>query len=880
MPNRHRPIPSREAGHLAAIALVAVALAAIPPFCPAQEPDLDEARSLFRAGAYSEAARLAGEAVRGFVWEEEWIRLKVAAELATGEDEAALASLQQGLSRFSASLPLLLFAPDVLRYNDGEEEIPAVLERVERLIRFAPERYDSAEGRVAAGRFFLLRGVDPKRVLDQFYDEAIHRQPDFVPAYLESARLALEKQDGALAAQTLARAPAEAADDPEYHALLALAFSEDDRARSAEEIDAALAINPNHVESLLLWADHLLEAERLDEASAILDRVLAVNPREQRAWAFRAVIAHLRNDPEGEADARLHALERWPNNPEVDHIIGRELSQKYRFAEGAESQRRALLADPDFLPAKLQRCQDLLRLGLEEEGWTLADEVFERDPYNVVAYNLVTLKDELDDYVVLEGDGLRVRMEPTEAELYGDRVLDLLGRARRTLQQRYGATVDEPVLVEVFPSKNDFAVRTFGLPGADGFLGVCFGRVITAISPAAQGANPSNWESVLWHEYCHTVTLARSRNRMPRWLSEGISVFEEGRENPGWAARITPHFRAKLLADDLTPLSGLSASFLAPESPMDLQFAYVESALAVEFLVERAGLDGLTGLLDDLAAGMPINEALPDRVGMSLNEIDARFLDFARDRARAANPGASWEEPDLPPDADSDAVRAWLDDHPGNIPGWRRLALRLIDEQRWEEAREAVRRLKELDPDDVGPENADLLLATIARNLDDPEAERRALEAVVSRDAGASGALLRLIELDEAGEDWARLAEHARQLLAVNPLIAAPHRSLARAAERLGQPGEAIEAYRDLALLDPTDPAEIHYRLASLLHDEGRLDEARLEVLKALEEAPRFRAAHRLLLEVVDERDGPSPTPDDPFDELDLLEPETEGARP
>ena len=43
------------------------------------------------------------------------------------------------------------------------------------------------------------------------------------------------------------------------------------------------------------------------------------------------------------------------------------------------------------------------------------------------------------------------------------------------------------MIVEIFPQRKEFAVRTFGLPGADGLLGVCFGRVITANSPAVAG---------------------------------------------------------------------------------------------------------------------------------------------------------------------------------------------------------------------------------------------------------------------------------------------------------------------------------------------------------------------------------------------------------
>src|SRR5262249_2101187 len=196
-----------------------------------------------------------------------------------------------------------------------------------------------------------------------------------------------------------------------------------------------------------------------DDAVKAIEQVLAVNPREPRAWACRAVLAHLRNDREGETSARKAALARWATNPEVDHIIGRELSQKYRFAEGSAYQRRAIGLDADYLPAKVQLCQDLLRLGDEEEGWKLADEIFAKDGYNVVAYNLVTLRDRLAKFRTLKGDGFLVRMDPREADLYGPRVLSLLGRARKTLCEKYGVTVDGPLTRGSLPQQKEVAVR-------------------------------------------------------------------------------------------------------------------------------------------------------------------------------------------------------------------------------------------------------------------------------------------------------------------------------------------------------------------------------------------------------------------------------------
>ena len=63
---------------------------------------------------------------------------------------------------------------------------------------------------------------------------------------------------------------------------------------------------------------------------------------------------------------------------------------------------------------------------------------------------------------------------------------------------------------------------------------------------------------MLWHEFCHVVTLELTRNRMPRWLSEGISVYEERQANPAWGERMTPRYREWILTGRLTPLDEMS----------------------------------------------------------------------------------------------------------------------------------------------------------------------------------------------------------------------------------------------------------------------------------------------------------------------------------
>ena len=207
-----------------------------------------------------------------------------------------------------------------------------------------------------------------------------------------------------------------------------------------------------------------------------------------------------------------------------------------------------------------------------------------------------------------------------------------LQRAREVLCAKYEVQLTDVIHVEIFPRQQDFAVRTFGMPGGDGFLGVCFGNVVTANSPASQGENPANWQSVLWHEFCHVVTLRKTSNKMPRWLSEGISVYEERQADSRWGQSMNPRYREMIVGGQLTPVSQLSAAFLQPPSPLHLDFAYFESSLVVEYIVARHGLEVLKRILSDLGDGLSIETALGRNVGSPVN-LDAEFEKYAREQA-------------------------------------------------------------------------------------------------------------------------------------------------------------------------------------------------------------------------------------------------------
>ena len=119
----------------------------------------------------------------------------------------------------------------------------------------------------------------------------------------------------------------------------------------------------------------------------------------------------------------------------------------------------------------------------------------------------------------------------------------------------YEFTPNGPILIEMFPKHDDFAVRTLGLPGMIGALGACFGRVVTLDSPQARPPGTFSTGATLWHELAHVITLQMSKQRVPRWLTEGISVCEEGAARPEWGREMEVTFARALDQDKVLKLT-------------------------------------------------------------------------------------------------------------------------------------------------------------------------------------------------------------------------------------------------------------------------------------------------------------------------------------
>ncbi|MEM6689094.1 MAG: hypothetical protein AAF664_06680 [Planctomycetota bacterium] len=836
----------------------------------------------FQSGQYETVIEQASAAVKRS-YNERWARLLIKSYLAVGDYDAAFETYQLQIERYRTSITLGLLGIESLEWAGRHDEAHELAQTWESRIIATPTRYSGRDNLIAIGRFFSERGQDARQILTQFYDRVRKSDPAYLETYIATAELALLKQDYATASKTLAEALEISGDDPRVLHLSALAWQSTDPKKADQFARRTLAANPRYADAWLFQAENFIDQERFDKAEMVLQKVEEVHPGHWAAASLRAVIAQVLGDQTNYKEHLSDAFDPAKENADAYHLIGRKLSDKYRFAEAAEMQQLALQFEPDHQAATLALAQDLLRLGREEEGWEAAQASKSNDPYNVVAHNLMTLRDEMSKMNTIEREGLKIRMDAREARLHGDAVAGLLSEARSILCKKYQVELDEPTLIEIFDRQADFAIRTFGLPGGQGYLGVCFGRVITANSPSSQGAFPPNLHAVLWHEFAHVVTLQKTKNRMPRWLSEGISVYEERQKNIAWGEGMSPTYQAMIQSGQLTPIAELTEAFLKPPTPQHLLFAYYQCSLVVEYIVDEYGFDRLLDVLDDLRDGISINDALSARVA-PLNRLQIQFDRYAHDLADSFAPGVQFQANASNPNesgqrsrqrggrgSDNDKEPGLADDPKNgkNDGGWYeplaqfslvdhqatlRKAQVMIRGKQFEQAIDSLRPLRKMGA--VSGDRGGVLdnLATCYRGLQNETMEAKMLRERVAIDSDSSDALMRLYELASERDAWLEASIWAQQLVETWPTKIETWNAVADAAEKNAQWDVASKALAALAEFPVIDPAELHYRRSVAAKRLGDIQNARRFALLALDQAPRYREAGSLLLKIVNEQ--------------------------
>ena len=603
-------------------------------------------------------------------------------------------------------------------------------------------------------------------------------------------------------------------------------------------VEEVLSDDPRQLRAHLLLAQMKLEVGELDEADAVLDQALEIAEDAQlpplEIYALKASADLLRGVVDSEWTAR--ALEHNPNYGEIYAMPAHFYVITRRYREAIELLFEAVRTEPDFWAAHAELGVNLLRENRIEEAEYHLAAAYRGDPFSAKIVNTLRLIDSLDNFRVSShvaeavessgGRGMLLRLHEDEAAVLEPYVADLVDESIRTFSQRYAFELQEPVVVELYPEHDDFAVRTSGLPGI-GLLGVTFGYLVAMDSPSGRTDNDFHWGTTLWHEMAHVFTLETTKHLVPRWFSEGVSVYEEWSTGPLPGRHVPLHVLSAMKEEKFLPVAELDSGFIRPTYEGQIMVSYMQAGLICQFIERRWGQPAFVEMIAAFTEGRDTSEAIEQALGLSPSEFDDAFELFIAGEFGSAL--ASLE------DFQEQMQRAYE-------------AREGLD---WEAALAAATEATAAVPEYVGESNAYLVKARAHDELGQAAQALATLERYWRLGGHEPAALKELARrYDDAGRD-ADAIDVRTDLLQVVPLDSELHADLGDGLLEAGMPAEALREFQAFLALNPHDQAAAHYRLATAYRALEDGAKAREHLLYALEIAPHYREAQQMLLEIL-----------------------------
>jgi tetratricopeptide (TPR) repeat protein len=641
---------------------------------------------------------------------------------------------------------------------------------------------------------------------------------------------------------------------PEALVGIALAKKYDSDFETETYARVALKVNPNLVPALNILAELAIESENREVALKHIHAALSVNQADLEALSLQAVCRYFSGDQAGFAEIEGKVLAINPSYGRLYYTLAENLVSRRKYQQAVDFNRKAVALDPELWAAYASLGMNLTRVGNLEEGRAAIQKAFEGDPFNVWAFNSLKLLDQMNKFVRTRSAHFIFLMSREDAPVLSPYAPELAEEAFTKLTRRYGFKPDGPIQIEIFPDHGGFAVRTLGLPGLGGALGVCFGRVVAIDSPRARESGTFNWGSTLWHEFVHVMTLQMSNYNIPRWYSEGLSVYEEIRARPGWGDNLTSAFVRAYKEGRLLKASELNAGIVRPQNPEQIMLSYYQAGLVCQWIEESFGFEKIRQSLLLFAENKTSEEVFRQTLGLDVAGMDAAYSKFIDARIKDLASHLEFAQT-VETDA-ADAMRspnkdAWtgrLQRDPSDFYANLNLGRLLLKEGANAEAEVYLKNAQRLFPQYVAQGNPYQLLGQLYLDLKRDEDALAEYVAWSRLDGTAMEPILKAAGIYRGRKDWASAAKMLALSVFIYPYDQDTLSQLGEAAMESGAWPEAIAAYKALMGLDPSEAAGAHFNLARALLAAGNGRESKREVLRALEIAPTFRRAQELLL--------------------------------
>lgn len=690
----------------------------------------------------------------------------------------------------------------------------------------------------------ILGRTDPQRFREslRLYDRALALEPTRLDARVELGAMFLEKFNFADARSTLQQVLTINPRHPRALAALTRLNASEGRGAARDPLQQLLAVNPGSADGHALAARRLVDAEQYDAAVVEARRGLVIDSAAPGPWVAIAAARWLALDTAGHRDALERAHRRLPGSALAEVELAEVSARNRLYADAVRFARAGVARDARDSRAKALLGINLLRIGQTAAARQSLEAAFALDPFDVWVKNTLDLLDAYAEARTVATEHFDLVIEPGDADAMSLYAAPLAEEAYSALTERYGFRPTERVRVEFFRSHADFSVRAVGLAGL-GALGVAFGNVLAIDEPPARDRGEFNWAAVLWHEFAHTITLGMTDNRVPRWVSEGLSVHEERRARAEWGGGVTPMLIAAYSAGRLQPVSRLNDGFVHPRYDQEVILSYALAAYVFEMLEERNGMAGIRALLNGYRTGGRTPQLMQEIYGLQPAALDSAFDGWFRTKF-AREFRAVRGETRTGTDGEVQTELA------GPLRDALTAAASATQQKRWPDVVQAAQRAVNLFPGYVDPGSGYHFLVLAHTATDNTAGVVAALKAITARNGDAVDENIALAEaLTAAADTTGAIAAYGRATLA-DPFAVSVQAALGDLSFARRDWVTAVRARRAVVALGPTDRADALYRLAQALAGAGDMVAARREVLRSLDLAPNFEAAQDLLLTI------------------------------
>src|SRR3989449_5897041 len=344
-------------------------------------------------------------------------------------------------------------------------------------------------------------------------------------------------------------------------------------------------------------------------------------------------------------------------------------------------------------------------------------------------------------------------------------------------------------------------------------------------SPSARKPDTFNWGSTLWHEFTHVITLQITNHKIPRWFSEGLSVFEERKGFPGWGDDLKLEYLSAIKAKKLLPTAELNNGFIRPKFPEQVLVSYYQASLVCDYIEQKFGFPAIKKMLALYKDGKTTADVFKEALNLSLDDFDKQFFAWVDERVKGLE------------------VKAFTETM-GR--GQEALAKGDVDK-----AIEILSGAVEMYPEYTDEHNAYEPLADAYLKKGNKKAAIDILKKFATYSETGYKAIIKLADLLREQSD----APGARQALEagifIRPMDLEEHRKLGDLLLAQKQYGPAVREFEALLALNTPDKATAYYKLAESSFGQGNRQAARTNVMKALEIAPSYEPAQELLLKIV-----------------------------